>query len=365
MIIKDLVRKEVKLLEAYIPGQSVEDVQKRLGLAEVINLSTNESVLGPSTVVKESLKSALSDIHRYPNGSSLPLREDLASQYGINPDMIIITNGGDELLYLLGSCFVSPDDEVIIAEYGFKTYEIASELFGGKMILVPLKNQHLNLEEMARKVTEKTKIIFLCNPHNPNGTIFTHHDLEQFLNNIPLHAIVMLDEAYSDFVESQDFPDSIKLIKESHHHIIILRTFSKIGGMAGLRIGFGIAKQEFISCLKKVQPPYSINRMAQAAARAFLSDREYRERLLQNNRQGKRFLYRQLNQLNLSYLPTEANFIFVDLKEDADIICDKLIAEGIIVRSGKVWGCDTNIRVTIGTEEQNEKLMNALKRILF
>ncbi len=364
MNIEDLVRKEVKLLKPYEAGQSIEDVKKKLGFMDVINLSTNESILGPSPLVKDALKSALSDIHRYPDGSSSLLCNKLAAQYTVNPDMIIVTNGGDELLYLLGSCFVSPDDEVVIGEYGFKTYEIASELFGGKLITVPLKNQQLDLEEIARKVTEKTKIIFLCNPHNPNGTIFPHHDLVQFLSNIPPHPIIVLDEAYSDFVESNDFPDSIKLIKENHHHIIALRTFSKIGGMAGLRVGFGIAQKELINCLKKVQPPYSVNRMAQAAAGAFLSDDNYRERLLGNNRQGKTFLYQQFNRLNLSYIPTEANFIFVDLKRDADLMCKKLIEKGIIVRSGKIWGCNTFIRVTIGSEKQNQQLIRTLGKIL-
>ncbi len=364
MVIEDLVRKEVKLLKPYEAGQSVEDVKKKLGLTDVINLSTNESVLGPSPAVKEALKSALIDIHRYPDGSSGLLCKELADQYAVNPDMVIVTNGGDELLYLLGSCFVSPDDEVVMGEYGFKTYESSGELFGGRLIKVPLKNQHLHLVEIARKVTEKTKLIFLCNPYNPNGTIFTHHDLDQFLHNIPVNLIIVMDEAYSDFVESKDFPDSIKLIREGNHHIIVLRTFSKIGGMAGLRVGFGIAQKELIDCLKKVQPPYSVNCLAQTAARAFLSDDNYRERLLENNRRGKEFLYGKFKQLNLSYVPTEANFIFVNLEMDADLICKRLIVEGIIVRSGKVWGCDTYIRVTIGTREQNQQLINALQKIL-
>ncbi len=364
MAIEDLVRKEVKLLQPYIAGQSIDDVKKKLGLTKVINLSTNESVLGPSAVVKEALKSELNNIHSYPDGSSSLLRNKLAFQYDIDPEMIIITNGGDELLFLLGSCFVSPGDEVVIGEYGFKTYESACELFGGKMIPIPLKDQYLDLEEIAGRITENTRLVFLCNPYNPSGTIFKHQDLGQFLQKVPASSIIVLDEAYADFVESKDFPDSIKLIKENDCHIVTLRTFSKIGGMAGLRVGYGIAQKELITCLKKVQPPYSVNRMAQAAASAFLSDNEYRKRLLNNNRQGKQFLYHQLNQLNLSYIPTEANFIFIDLKKDAGLVCKKLMAEGIIVRSGKIWGCDTYIRVTIGTKEQNQQLVNALKKIL-
>src|SRR6056297_544742 len=289
MKIEDLLRKEVKLLKPYLPSKSIEDVRKSLGLPDV---------------VKEALQAELKNIHRYPDSSSRQLREDLACQYGIHTDMLITTNGGDELLYLLGSCFISPGDELIMGEYGFATYQSVTELCGGRMITVPLNNGHLDLTDIVGKVTEKTKIIFLCNPHNPNGTIFTHHQLEQFLSKIPIHPIIVLDEAYSDFVESNDFPDSIKLIREDKHHIITLRTFSKIGGMAGLRIGFGIAKKELIDCLKKIQPPYSVNRLAQVAARAFLVDVDYRRRLLQNNRHGKEFLYRQFNRLNLSYIST-------------------------------------------------------------
>ena len=364
MVIEDLERKEVKLLQPYLLSLSIEDVKKKYGLTEVINLSTNESVLGPSPIVKKALHSEINNIHCYPDGSSKLLREALASRYNIDPEMIIVTNGGDELLYLLGSCFISPEDEIVIGEYGFKTYEIVSALFGGKIVTVSLKEQHLNLEEMSRKINNKTKMIFLCNPHNPNGTIFTHQELEHFLNKVPDNLIIVLDEAYSDFVENKEFPDSIKLIKQDSHHLISLRTFSKIGGMAGLRVGFGLASKELIGSLRKVQPPYSVNRMAQLAARAFLSDDEYRKRLLNNNRQGKEFLYHQLNQLNLSYIPTEANFLFIDLAEDADLICEKLMAEGIIVRSGKIWGCDTFIRVTIGTGEENQQLIKTIENIL-
>lgn len=364
MPIDDLIRKEVNLLEPYLATQSLEEIKKHYGLTDMINLSTNEGVLGPSEVVQEALKIELKNVHRYPDSSSLLLRENLAHDYGIHPDMIIITNGGDELLYLLASCFVSPGDEVIVGEYGFKTYESASMLFGGELIAVPLKDKHIDLSEVAKNVNTKTKMIFLCNPHNPNGTIFTHHDLDRFLQDIPTHPIIVLDEAYSDFVENSEFPNSVKLVQEDMHTVIVLHTFSKIGGMAGLRIGFGLAKRELISYLKKVQPPYSVNRMAQVAARAFLSDYDYRERVLENNHRGKIFLYRELERIKLSYIPTEANFIFIDLKMNADLVCQKLMSQGILVRTGKIWGCDAYIRVTIGTEEQNCKLVNALEKII-
>jgi histidinol-phosphate aminotransferase len=364
MSIEKLVRKELRMLKPYIPGQSIADIKYKYGLQEVFNLATNESVIGPSPVVQDALRCELSNINQYPDGSSFLLREELSKKYNVKSDMIIITNGGDELLYLLGNSFLSAEDEIIMGEYGFSTYEIIGRLYGAKIVRVPLKKGFLDLSKMAAQVTENTKMIFLCNPHNPDGTIFTQEELNDFLERLPTNIVVVLDEAYSDFVENPEYPDSIGLIKENKRYIIILRTFSKIGGIAGLRIGFGVASKEFINCLRKVQPPYSVNRLAQAAAMAFLSDEDYQKELLQNNKQGKMYLYQQLNRLNLFYYPTEANFIFVDLKKDADLMCTKLMKNGIIVRSGKIWDKNTWVRITIGTLYQNRQLIIALENIL-
>ncbi|MDD4362958.1 MAG: histidinol-phosphate transaminase, partial [Atribacterota bacterium] len=273
-------------------------------------------------------------------------------------------NGGDELLYLLTGCFISSGDEVILGEYGFSTYEIASTMYGAKIIKIPLKKGFLDLPTIARQTNAKTKMIFLCNPYNPDGTIFTQQELEKFLENISDKIIIVMDEAYIDFVESKDFPNSINLIKEKNNPIVSLRTFSKIGGIAGLRIGFGIAQPEFVNCLRKVQQPYSVNRLAQTAARACINDNDYRDQLLQNNREGKDYLYKELTALNLFYHQTQTNFIFADTQKDADMVCEKLAEKGIIVRSGKVWGKDTFIRVTIGTETQNKIFIKALTDIL-
>lgn len=364
MSIEKIARKELQLLKPYNPGQSISDIKLKYGLEEVFNLSTNESVIGPSSVVQDALKSELNNINQYPDGSSLLLRKELSKKYNVDSDMIIITNGGDELLYLLGSCFITAKDEIIMGEYGFSTYEIVSRLYGAKIVRVPLKEGFLDLKRMVTQVTENTKMVFLCNPHNPAGTIFTQEELDDFLEKLPHDIVVVLDEAYSDFVEKPEYPDSMSLIKDNKPYIISLRTFSKIGGIAGLRIGFGIASKEFINCLRKVQPPYSVNRLAQVAARAFLSDSNYQKKLLQNNKQGKSYLYQQLNRLNLFYYPTESNFIFVDLKKDSDLMCTELIKRGIIVRSGKVWGKNSWVRITIGTPVQNQLLVSVLDQIL-
>ena len=364
MDLNQLTRKEIRTLKPYVPGKSIEDVQKQWGFQEVTNLSTNESILGTSVSVKKAIIGELEQIYRYPDADCRLLCHDLSDYYGISPEQMIITNGGDELIYLLGQSFISPEDEIIMSQYGFGTYRIISQLFGGKIVSVPFQKNKINLAEMAKKVTKKTKLIFLCNPHNPLGTIITEDDLKQFLKQIPAHPVIVLDEAYLDFVEDKNFPDSVRFIQEDSHHLIALRTFSKIGGIAGLRAGFGLARKELIDILKRVQPPYSVNRIAHVAARAFLSDQHYRKQLLDYNHEGKVFLYQQLNQLNVEYIPTEANFIFVNLKKDAEVICQKLMEQGIIIRSGNVWGCPTFVRITIGLPEQNQVLIKSLTKII-
>lgn len=364
MSIRDLERKEVRLLEPYMTGQSIEKVKKKYNLKEIYNLSTNESMIGPSTIVQNAIQKELYAIHYYPDGSNFLLREDLAQRYSIEADQIIVTNGGDELIFLLGGGFISTNDEVIMGEYGFSTYEIVSTIYGAKIVKVPLHNGHLDLNGIAEQITGQTKMIFLCNPYNPDGTIFTQKELERFLEKVPEHTIIILDEAYADFVESEDYPNSIQLLRENRHHILILRTFSKIGGIAGLRVGFGMASPEIISSLRKVQPPYSVNRLAQVAARAFLTDQEYRIRLIQNNQAGKKYLYQQFDRLNLFYHPTQANFIFVNLKKEVNWMCRKLAEKGIIIRSGQIWEKETWARITIGTEKQNEHLIKSLEFIL-
>ena len=277
--------------------------------------------------------------------------------------MIIIGNGEDDIIDLIGMAFINEGDEVITGEITFPAYETTTKIMGGKLILIKLKDFSFDLEKIAQRINEKTKIVFLCNPNNPTGTIVDKESVDRFIKQVPENVIVVFDEAYYDYVEDENYPNSLSYVLEEKN-VIILRTFSKIAGIAGVRIGYGIAKPELIGYLNRVVNPFTTNRLAQVAALASLDDEEYRRKVLNSNKEGKKYLYKELKKLGLFYVPTEANFIFIDLKEDSEIVFEKLLKKGVIVRPGNIYGCPNFIRVTIGTPYENEKFIQALKEIM-
>ena len=360
---KSLIRKGILDLKPYIPGKPIEEVKRELGLKEVVKLASNETSIGPSPLAVEAIKKEVENINLYPEGSSRLLREKIAHKLNIDKEMIIIGNGADNIIDLVGMAFINEGDEVITGEITFPAYETITKIMGGKLILIKLKDFRFNLEEIAQKINEKTKIVFLCNPNNPTGTILTKEEVTNFMKKVPQDVVVVFDEAYYDYVEDKNYPDIFSYVLEGKN-IIVLRTFSKIAGIAGVRVGYGIAKPELIGYLNRVVNPFNTNRLAQVAALASLDDEEHRKKVLRSNQEGKKYLYRELKKIDLFYLPTEANFIFIDLKEDSEAIFEKLLRKGVIIRSGKTWGCPNFIRVTIGTPYENEKFFQALKEVM-
>jgi len=360
---KSLIRKEILDLKPYIPGKPIEEVKRELGLKEVIKLASNETSVGPSPLAIEAIKKEIKNINLYPEGSSSLLREKLAHRLSIDKEMIIIGNGEDDIIDLIGMAFINEGEEVITGAITFPAYETAAKIMGGKIIPVKLKEYTYNLEEIARRINEKTKIIFVCNPNNPTGTIVDKEAVDRFIRQVHENVIVVFDEAYYDYVEDKNYPNSVSYALEGKN-VIVLRTFSKIAGIAGVRIGYGIAKPELISYLRRVVNPFTTNRLAQVAALASLDDEEHYRKVLNSNQEGKRYLYRELKELGIFYVPTEANFIFIDLKRGSKDIFEKLLKKGIIIRPGETWGCPNFIRVTIGTTYENEKFINALKEVL-
>jgi histidinol-phosphate aminotransferase len=360
---KSLIRKGILDLKPYIPGKPIEEVKRELGLKEVVKLASNETSVGPSPLAVAAIKKELKNINLYPEGSSRLLREKLASKLDLDEKMIIVTNGEDDLIDLIGMTFINDGDEVITGEITFPAYETTTKIMGGNIIPVKLKDYTYNLEEIARRINEKTKIVFLCNPNNPTGTIVDKEAVDRFIKQVPEDVVVVFDEAYYDYVEDQGYPNSLSYVLEEKN-VIILRTFSKIAGIAGARVGYGIAKHELIGYLNRVVNPFTTNRLAQVAALASLDDEEHRKKVLKSNQEGKKYLYRELKKIDLFHLPTEANFIFIDLKEDSEVIFEKLLKKGIIIRPGKTWGCPNFIRVTIGTAYENERFIQAIKEVL-
>ena len=360
---KILARKGVVDLSPYIPGKPIEDVKRELGLKEVVKLASNETSVGPSPLAVEAIKKEVENINLYPEGSSRALREKIAHKLNLDKEMIIIGNGGDNIIGLIGMAFINEGDEVIIGEITFPAYNTITKIMGGKLISVKLKNFRFDLKEIARRINEKTKLIFLCNPNNPTGTIVEDEEVADFMEKVPLDVIVVFDEAYYDYVEDKNYPDSLSYVLKGKN-VIIIRTFSKIAGIAGVRIGYGIAKSELIRDLRRVVNPFTTNRLAQVAALASLDDEEHYKKVLKSNQKGKKYLYKELKELRLFCLPTEANFVFIDLKEDSGPIFEKLLRKGVIVRQGKTWGCPNIIRVTIGTAYENKRFIQAIKEVM-
>lgn len=357
-----MYREVINKLEPYIPGKPISEVKRTLGLEDVIKMASNENPLGPSPKAITAIKKAIDEINFYPEGSCYELKKTLAEKLNLSEDNLIFGNGSDEILLMLSQVFFNPEDEIIQAEpkLTFVEYKTVTVISGATPIYVDLKDYTYDLKGIINKISSKTKLIFIANPNNPTGTIVTKEAVDEFIKIVPPDIIIVFDEAYYEYVERADFPDTISYIKEGKN-VITLRTFSKIYGLAGLRIGYGIAKKELIGLLEKVKQPFNVNSIAQVGALAALKDIEYIEKSKKLNNKGKSFLYSVFEELVVSYIPTETNFIFLNLNQDAKPIVNKLLEKGIIVRQ---IGGETTIRVTIGTEEQNKRFADTLRRII-
>ncbi|MBM3295881.1 MAG: histidinol-phosphate transaminase [Candidatus Aminicenantes bacterium] len=363
---KDLTRyarQGILDLKAYVPGKPVEEVQDELGLTEIIKLASNETPLGPSPMAVAAAVQEMQNIHFYPEGPCTWLRRDLARRLAIADDMISFSNGADNIIVLITAAFINQGDEVVIADPSFFGYLTYTKVMGGTPILVDLKNWAHDLATMSEKVGPKTKLVFVCNPNNPTGTIVRKAELDDFVARLPEHVILVLDEAYLEFVSDRDSRDGLDYIKQGRN-VISVRTFSKICGLAGLRIGYALAAREFIAALNRVREPFPVSRVAQAAARAALDDQDYRIRVLANNEVGKSYFARAFDRLGLPFAPSQTNFVFVDLQRDSQEVFRALLKMGVIIRPGSIWNCPTCARITIGTPEQNRRFIHALEDCL-
>jgi histidinol-phosphate aminotransferase len=291
------------------------------------------------------------------------LREALARKFSIPERKVVISNGGDNLILMIANAFVDEGDEVVMADPTFSVYTNSTQIMGGRPIKVRLKDFTHDLPDMFKKVNRKTKLIFICNPNNPTGTIVSRASLNRFLSKLPNRVIVVLDEAYGEFVEDPFYPNGLDYIKDERQ-IIVVRTFSKVYGLAGLRIGYAFGREDLVDCLYQVRDPFPVHRLAQVAAVAALNDRDHAVKSIQLVHEGRRYLYKELDKLGLPYVPSQANFIFIDFERDSDEVFQSLLRQGVIIRPGKTWGYPTFARVTIGRMEDNEKFIKALRKTL-
>ncbi len=350
----------IKSIKPYVPGKPIEELERELGITGSIKLASNENPLGPSPLAIKSLRKGLKDLNRYPDGSCYYLRQALSERLRVRPEEILFGNGSNEIIELAVRTFLSPGDEAVIAHPSFVVYSTIVQAVHGKNIIVPLKGWRYDLQEVASGITEKTKIVFIANPNNPTGTINTKSEMSAFMKKIPEGVLIVVDEAYYEYVASSDYADSMKYFREGRD-ILILRTFSKIYGLAGLRIGYGMARAEIIAEMNKVRQPFNINSLAQKAAVAALGDEKHLAKTRLINEKGKKYLYKNLDAVKINYVPTEANFIYIHLEDKTAFpIYTSLLKKGVIVRP---MG-DNAIRVTIGLPKENRRLIEALKIVI-
>ncbi|MBE0466802.1 MAG: histidinol-phosphate transaminase [Candidatus Desulforudis sp.] len=357
----ELARKNVLDLAVYRPGKPIDEVQRELGLTEVVKLASNENAVGPSPSAIAALHDVLNEVHYYPDGSGYRLRQALAGFFGVEPGYIHLGNGSNEIVQQLSLAFLEPGDEAVMPVPSFPRYQPLARMMDAVPREVPLKNDTLDLEAMAAQINPRTKLIYICNPNNPTGTLVTKDAVDRFLAAVPGHCLVVLDEAYFEYVEDNNYPDGLEYVK-AYPNVVVLRTFSKIYGLAGLRIGYAFARPEIVDCLERVREPFNVNSMAQEAALAALADQDHVAGLRALNDVEKQYLYRELAQMGLDYVPTEANFILFDAGRDEQRVFQSLLRRGVIIRGG--FGYGTRLRVTIGTRDQNRKFLRALEATL-
>jgi len=363
MKIEKLARKGILKITSYVPGKAIEEVQKEFGAKRWTKLASNENLLGPSPRAIAAIRKALPHIHLYPEGPCTILRKALADKFTIPEGRVVTSNGADNLILMIASAFVNEGDEVVMADPTFSVYTNVTQIMGGKPIKVKLKDFTHDLDSMLKKVNRKTKLVFICNPNNPTGTIVSQESFNHFLSKLPKHVIVVLDEAYVEFVEEAFKVNSLDYFKEGKP-IIILRTFSKVYGLAGLRIGYALGREDIVHCLYQVRDPFPVHRLAQVAAVAALNDKSHAFRSIQWVHEGKRYLYKELDRMGFSYVSSQANFIFIHFKKDSEEIFEALLKEGVIIRPGKGWGYPHCARVTIGRMEDNRRFVKALRKII-
>ncbi len=360
---QDLTRPCVRGLRPYVPGKPIEEVQREFGLEDIVKLASNENPLGPSPRAVEAMREAAEGVRLYPDNDCRALRAALSQHLGLPGSQILIGHGSDELIHNLGLAFLDPGDEVMMCEGPFSQYEFTAKLMDARPVYVPLKDFRYDVEEMARRLNERTKLVFIGNPNNPTGTIVTAEELAAFLREVEDRAVVVLDEAYHEYVEASEYPDSLALVREGRN-VVVLRTFSKIYALAGLRIGYGATTPALAEALERVREPFNVSTLAQAAATASLGDPEQVARSRRLNRESLDYLYGEFARLGLSYTPSQANFVWVEVGRDCREVFQELLRRGVIVRTGDVFGAPTHLRITTGLPEQNRRLVAALEEVL-
>ncbi len=361
---KPCVPDHIASIIPYPPGKPIEELEREYGISGSIKLASNENPLGPSPKAVEAIQGAIFKLNRYPDGSGFYLRKKLAEKYAIPFDGILPGNGSNEIIELVIRAFMTPGDEVMMPAPSFLLYRLVVQWMGGKPVSVPLKGLDIDLQKMAEAVTPRTKVIFLTNPNNPTGTVIAKSDFDRFLSEIPPQTVVVLDEAYIEFNRDPSTPKGFDYLDREGPHVIVLKTFSKAYGLAGLRIGYGVMAPSIATYLNRVRQPFNTGSLSQAAALAALDDDQFLSRTQEATWNGLQYLYGEVEKMGLRYVPSQANFFLIEVPCEAKRVFEAMLCRGVIIRSMASYGMDRHIRINAGLPEENERFVRTLGQVL-
>ena len=349
-------------LSPYQPGKPVEELERELGIADIIKLASNENPLGPSPVVTKSIALQLAELARYPDGSAYQLKNKLQAKLGVDPAMVTVGNGSNDVLELVARVFLGPGLESIVSEHSFVVYPLVTKSLGAELIVIPAIDVGQDLNATLAAISDRTRIIFIANPNNPTGTWVDKQSLLSFLDAVPEKVLVVLDEAYAEYVAEPDYPNGLELVGD-YPNLIVTRTFSKAYGLAGLRMGYSVSHPDIADLMNRVRQPFNVNAMSLAAALVALDDDAHLKESVRINREGMKMLTEACDQLGLGYIPSVGNFLTIDVGIDAMLIYEGLLREGVIVRPIGVYGLPNHLRVTIGLPAENKRFINSLGKL--
>ena len=350
-------------IDPYVPGKPMAELERELGIVNSIKLASNENPIGTSPLAMAALQRVLHELNRYPDGGGHDLVRKLSQKLGVPSEMIVIGAGSDDIIGMLTRALLLPGDQAVMPKPSFLMYDIMVRSASAVPVAVPLINLAFDLENMAARINDRTRLVFLTNPNNPTGTCITKSDFEAFLLHIPENVVVVVDEAYIEFVRDPDCMQGISYALEERP-VVVLRTFSKAFGLAGLRVGYGIMPESIALLLHRVRQPFNVNTPAQAAAAAALDDHDFLEQSLEVVHQGLDYISRRLDSLNIRHFPSQANFMLIDVGTSADEVYNRLLRKGVIVRSMTSYGFPQYIRVSVGLPEENTRFVDALQDVL-
>lgn len=353
----------IQRLSPYQAGKPIEELQRELGLSDIVKLASNENPLGPSHAVLDACAKAAREITLYPDANGFALKRAIADKFDLQMSQLTLGCGSNDVLDLIARVFLNPNTSSVFSQYGFVVYPIATQACGARAIVTPAKNWGHDLDAMAAAIADDTRVVFIANPNNPTGTWLTKTEITNFLRRVPSHVVVVLDEAYTEYVEEAEFPNGLELLAE-FPNLIVTRTFSKAYGLAALRVGYAVSNSQIADLLNRVRAPFNVNSLALAAATAVLSDDTYLVRSRENNSRGMRQIVNGLNKAGLNFIPSVGNFITVEMPGDALPIYQKLLQKGVIVRPLAPYQMPKHLRVSIGLPDENAKFLTALAKVL-